>query len=137
MSIERTIMDKFLEFLRYFFTKDLPDNAPPELIKERLYMVKFVFEQFKRSYIHYYEDRVVPIYEFTMYGEPSGRCIYEYVKSGDQDTTRNYNLNEFTIELKKIIEEWDNSLDKIYDEGEEETDYSILKQWEQIKKTIH
>ena len=138
MSAELTIMDKFLEFLRYFFTKDLPEVVPPEMLKERLYMVKFLYEQFKRSYIHYYQDGKIPIYEFTIYGEPGGSCLYEFVKSDDPETLMNFNLNEFSEMLKEICEKWDDSLVKTYDsEEDDEIDFSKVRAWEGLKNTLH
>lgn len=136
MSAETTIMDKFLEFLRYFFTKDLPETVTPEMLKERLYLVKFLFEQFKRVYIHYYEDNKVPIFDFTMYGEPGGKCLYEYVKSSDLETSNNYDLNSFAEKLREIIKEWDESLVKVFDEDD---DFNIVQSWQGIKnsKTIN
>ncbi|MFW9871741.1 MAG: hypothetical protein ACFFG0_01475 [Candidatus Thorarchaeota archaeon] len=137
MSAERTIMDKFLEFLKYFFTKDLPEVVPQELLKERLFMVKFLHEQFMRSYIHYYQDNKIPIFEFTIYGEPGGSCMYEYVKPDDQEVLRNFNLNEFAEKLKEIVEEWDDSLIKTYDNDKEEiSDFNAVKAWDSIKSNL-
>lgn len=135
MSKEELVMDKFLEFLRYFFTKDFEGVIPEELAKERLYLVKFLFEQFKRVYTQYYENNVVPIFEFTMYGNHNGNTIYEYNCSPDPLTIKGYRLSDFSQKFEEMIKEWDKGMIKEFGEKPEDiTDISIADAWRNITK---
>lgn len=133
-EIERTIMDKFLEFLRYFFTKDMPENAPAELEKERLYLINFLFEQFKRVYTQYYDNNIVPIFEFTLYGNHVGKTIYEYNCSPDPLTIKGYRLSEFAQKFEEMIKDWDKLMIEKYGQKDDiEVDISIVDAWRNIK----